>query len=138
MYESDQIVRYLYHHYGSGCVPLFHRLGPLNTALSFVATALRPTRGRRVIALPRHRPVALPVLYNLESSPQCRKVREVLTELDLPYLCKNAPPGSGAYDELPEVGGRRRVPVFIDPNTGSTLADGDAIVDYLYRTYAAG
>ena len=136
LYESARIVRYLYDHYGSGRVPLLQRLGPLNTGLSFVTTALRPTRGRRVVSSLRRDPTALLVLYSRESHPFCRRVREALTEFDLAYVCKNVPRGSPAYDELPAVSGKREVPVLVDPNTGETRNEADAIITYLSRTYA--
>jgi glutathione S-transferase len=136
LYESDQIVRYLYEHYGGGRVPLLQRLGPLNTVLSCVATALRPTRGSRVVSPLRQYPAALLVLYSRESNPLCRRVREALTELDLAYVCKNVPRGSPARDELAAGNGQQRVPLLIDPNTRETRNEADTIIAYLYRTYA--
>jgi glutathione S-transferase len=69
MYESDQIVRYLYNTYGLGVVPALHRLGPLNSTLSFFATTMRPGKGSRVIGQHVQSPRELLVLYNMESSP---------------------------------------------------------------------
>ena len=134
MYESDQVVRYLYNTYGSGVVPL-HRLGPLNSTLSFFATTMRPGKGSRVIGQHRQSPRELLVLYNVESSPYCRKVREALTELDLAYICKNAPRGSRAREQLLNEGGRVVVPFLIDPNHAVKMYESDQIVEYLYRTY---
>ena len=134
MYESDQVVRYLYNTYGSGVVPR-HRLGPLNSTLSFFATTMRPGKGSRVIGQHRQSPRELLVLYNVESSPYCRKVREALTELDLAYICKNAPRGSRAREQLLNEGGRVVVPFLIDPNHAVKMYESDQIVEYLYRTY---
>jgi glutathione S-transferase len=119
LYESDQIVRYLYDHYGSGRVPLLQRLGPLNTLLSFVATALRPTRGRRVVSALQRRPAALLVLYSRESQPFCRQVREAFTELDRLQVCKNVASGSPARDELHAVSGKRRCRCSSTPTLGT-------------------
>ena len=135
MYESDQVVRYLYNTYGSGVVPALHRLGPLNSTLSFFSTTMRPGKGSRVIGQHRQSPRELLVLYNVESSPYCRKVREALTELDLAYICKNAPRGSRAREQLLNEGGRVMVPFLIDPNHGVKMYMSDQIVEYLYRTY---
>jgi len=135
MYESDDIVQYLYKTYGDGRVSWLHRLGPLNTALSFAASASRVTMGRRVVDGHNPAPAELFELYNMESSPYCRKVREALTELDLPYICKNAPKGSSTRDELRNRGGKIMVPFFVDPNNGVQMYESDEIVDYLYTTY---
>jgi glutathione S-transferase len=135
MYESDQVVRYLYNTYGSGVVPALHRLGPLNSTLSFFSTTMRPGKGSRVIGQHRQSPRELLVLYNVESSPYCRKVREALTELDLAYICKNAPRGSRAREQLLNEGGRVVVPFLIDPNHAVKMYESDQIVEYLYRTY---
>ena len=135
MYESDQIVRYLYHTYGSGVVPALLRLGPLNSTLSFFATAMRLGKGSRVIGQHVQSPRELLVLYNMESSPYCRKVREALTELDLAYICKNAPRGSRAREQLLNEGSKVMVPFLIDPNHDVKMYESDQIVEYLYRTY---
>jgi glutathione S-transferase len=76
------------------------------------------------------------VLYSRESNPLCRTVREALTELDLAYVCKNIPHGSPVCDELTAGNGKQRVPMLIDSNTGETRNEADAIIAYLYRTYA--
>jgi glutathione S-transferase len=135
MYESDQIVRYLYNTYGTGVVPALHRLGPLNSTLSFFATTMRPGKGSRVIGRHLQSLRELLILYNMESSPYCRKVREALTELDLAYICKNAPRGSRAREQLRKEGSKVMVPFLIDPNHRVKMYESDQIVEYLYRTY---
>jgi glutathione S-transferase len=67
MYESDDIVQYLYKTYGDGRVSWLHRLGPLNTALSFAASASRVTRGRRVVD--GHNPAPAEYLNSITWSP---------------------------------------------------------------------
>jgi glutathione S-transferase len=135
MYESEDIVRYLYVTYGDGQVPVLHRLGPLNTALSFFASAARAQRGLRAAVKRDAPPPKLLELYNMESSPFCRKVREALVELDLPYVCKNAPKGSSVRDELRQRGGKVMVPYLVDPNTERGMYESDDIVRYLHETY---
>src|SRR3989442_3916839 len=59
-----------------------------NDITSFAATAVRLGRGvfPRVTAARRPDPPKLLELYDFEGCPYCRKVREVLSELDLDYL----------------------------------------------------
>ena len=71
----------------------------------------------------------------MESSPYCRKVREALTELDVAYICKNAPRGSRAREQLLKEGNKMMVPFLIDPNHGVKMYESDQIAQYLYRTY---
>lgn len=137
MYESEDIVRYLYTTYGDGEVPALHRLGPLNTLLSFGASAVRAQHGVAATVKRDSPPPRLLELYNMESSPFCRKVREVLVELDLPYICKNAPQGSEVRDELRERGGKVMVPYLVDANTGTAMYESEDIVRYLQKTYAS-
>src|SRR5262249_47573647 len=103
--------------------------------LSFFATIMRLGRGSRVIGQQLQSPRELLVLYNMESSPYCRKVREALTELDLAYICKNAPRGSRAREQLLKAGSKVMAPFLIDPNHGVKLYESDQIVEYLYRNY---
>src|SRR5215471_4946760 len=92
-------------------------------------------KGSRVIGQHVQSPRELLVLYNMESSPYCRKVREALTELDLAYVCKNAPRGSWAREQLLKEGNKVMVPFLIDPNHDVKMYESDQIVEYLYRTY---
>ena len=96
---------------------------------------MRPGKGSRVVSEHVQSPVELLVLYNMESSPYCRKVREALTELDLAYICKNAPKGSRAREQLLKEGSKMMVPFLIDPNHDVKMYESDQIVEYLYRTY---
>lgn len=138
MYESDDITRHLYQTYGAGRVPVLLKIGYLGNLLSFLATAMRPMRGLRVVAGRKPAPEALLELYNMESSPYCRKAREALSELDLPYVARNVPRGSPARAELEARGGKVQVPYLVDPNTGTEMYESDDIVRYLYRTYGPG
>jgi glutathione S-transferase len=135
MYESDDIVRYLYATYGNGKIPTLQSLGVFNTLLSVGASSVRAQRGVRAEVKRESPPPKLLELYNMESSPFCRKVREVLVELDLPYVCKNAPKGSAVRDELKNRGGKVMVPYLVDANTNTEMYESEDIVDYLRRTY---
>src|SRR5262249_31421632 len=76
-------------------------------------------------------------LYNMEGSPYCRKVREVLNELDLEHTVRNVPKGSPKRAELRKRGGKVQVPYLIDPNTGREMYESDDIVAYLEREYGS-
>src|SRR5512137_536686 len=96
-------------------------------------------------------------LFSFESSPYSRRVRELLCELELPYLLRSTgkarrqdlgPPILRAtlFPALPVAGrnrvallkraGKVQVPYLVDPNTGTELFESDAIRDYLLGTYA--
>src|SRR5438876_80958 len=110
----------------------------VNDITSFAATAVRLGRGAfpRVTAAGRPDPPKLPVLYNMEGSPYCRKVREALSELDLEHVVRNVPKGSPKRAALVERGGKMQVPYLIDPNTDRALYESDDIVAYLEAQYA--
>ena len=75
-------------------------------------------------------------LYDIEVSPYCRLVREVLTELDLDAMILPCPAGGTRFrPEAERVGGKRLFPLLLDENTGTSLYESADIVAYLYRTY---
>src|SRR5262249_24350120 len=137
LYESADIMAYLNATYGGGAragwsVPV---PGLLDVAGSAVASAVRFGRGGRCRAAPLRARVQPLLLYNMEGSPYCRKVREVLCELDLEHLVRNVPKGSPRRAELRERGGKVQVPYLVDPNTGREMYESDDIVAYLEREY---
>jgi glutathione S-transferase len=111
-----------------------------NDLSSFTATIVRLGRGisPRVTADRRPEPKQLLELYDFEACPYCRKVREVLCELDLDYLAHPVAHGSGRTKELIRLGGKRQVPYLVDPNTGARLYESDEIIEYLNEAYGAG
>jgi glutathione S-transferase len=134
LYESDDIVRYLFREYGDGRVPLVLAAGRLTDVGSFAACAWRPGRGVR------YRPARAPEqpleLWSFEASPYCRPVRETLTSLELPYRLHNVGKGSPGRAAFVERSGRMQVPYLADPNTGAELFESEEIVRYLEATYA--
>lgn len=133
MYESDDIVRYLYQHYGAGDPPWWLRLGPVTLAGSVAASALRAGRGMRA---ERSREPERPLeLWSFEASPFCRIVREVLCSLELPYHLHNVGKGSPSRESFVRRSGRMMVPYLADPNTGREMFESADIVRYLYETY---
>lgn len=137
MYESEQIITYLHETYGSGRPALGRALAPLNTFGAALASASRPTMGRRVAesAALRDQPPALLELYNYEASPYCRKVREALNELNLDHHVHSVGKHSARRPKLIERGGKMMVPYLIDPNTGTEMYESEDIIAYLKQTY---
>jgi glutathione S-transferase len=136
LYESEQIIDYLFEEYGPGRSALRRFAAPLNTLTAGAASAVRP-RGARVRdgLEDRDQPDERPFLYNFENSPYCRKVRERLCELNLDYEVRNVAKESTRRPELVERGGQMMVPYLVDPNTGMEMYESDDIVEYLDATY---
>jgi glutathione S-transferase len=105
------------------------------------ALALGPLRIRdtsSVLSLaPRPSPTKSIILYEYESSPFCRRVREIVNLLDLTVEyrpCPGARQGSFS-NELFQRTGRRTVPYLYDENTGTGLFESNDIIEYLLDTY---
>jgi glutathione S-transferase len=156
LYESLDIIAYLFETYGDGEIPLQWRAGKLQTFSSMLASAARGRRGLRVQA--SRQPEQLLELYSFEGSPYARPVRELLCQLELPYLlrsCGRSEPGEWLPPalrqrlelipesqlpnriQLQEEQGRMGIPFLWDPNTGSGLFESDAIIQHLLEHYAA-
>jgi glutathione S-transferase len=136
MYESEDIIDYLHAHYGSGRSIAWRLLSPFNTISASIATAVRPFGGRA--KSPREKqPDVLLELYNFEASPYCRKVREVLNELDLDYRVRSVAKRGRRRADLVELGGRMMVPYLVDANNDVAMYESDDIVAYLRQTYGS-
>ncbi|MCK6555559.1 glutathione S-transferase N-terminal domain-containing protein [Candidatus Binatia bacterium] len=112
-------------------------MGIANDLSSFTATVIRLGRGLypRITAADRQGPAEPLDLYDFEGCPYCRKVREVLSELDLDYISYPVARGSARRVELRKRGGKVQVPYLVDPNTGEAMYESEDIVVYLNRTY---
>ncbi len=133
MYESDDIVAYLFQQYGDGRVPFAIGRGPLPVLSGSFASLARANRGTWV--RPSRAPEQPLELWSFEASPFSRLVREVLCELELPYLLHNVGRGSPSRDAFVKRSGRMMVPFLVDPNTGTELFESADIVRYLESTY---
>lgn len=106
-----------------------------DAAVNLMRFSLRGWRG----ALVRRQtpPPARPLkLYDIETSPFCRLVREVLTELDLDALILPCPRGGRRFrPEAQRVGGKQQFPLLVDENTGDVLYESADIIDHLLRHY---
>jgi glutathione S-transferase len=134
MYESSDIVAYLFAEYGDGRVPLLLGAGPLTDASSIVSGLWRlggGSRYRRARA-----PEELLELYSFEASPFCRIAREALCSLELPYRLHNVASGSARREAFVARSGKMMVPWLADPNTGVEMFESADIVSYLNETYA--
>jgi glutathione S-transferase len=134
MYESDDIVAYLYETYGDGRVPFYLSLGPLTTLSASLASAFRLGLGQG------YRPARAPKkpleLYSFEISPFSRIAREALCALEIPYLLHNVGKKSPSRPAFEKRSGKMMVPYLVDPNTGTQMFESADIVAYLERTYA--
>jgi glutathione S-transferase len=135
MYESDEIVRYLFAEYGDGKVPVLLAAGPLTLATAMLASGFRLGLGERV--RPSRAPERPLELWSFEASPFCRIAREALCTLEIPYRLHNVGKGSPGRVALVERAGRMMVPYLADPNTGIELFESADIVAYLEDTYGA-
>jgi len=134
MYESDDIVRYLFEHYGDGRVPMMLAMGPLTDISCVISSVPRGRGGSRVT--PSRAPKQPLELVSFEASPFSRIVRETLCTLELPYLLRNVARGSPSRDAFVRRAGRMMVPWLCDPNTGAELFESRDIVEYLTEQYA--
>ena len=135
MYESDDIVKYLFAEYGKGPPPAV-LLGSWAAVTGSLASALR--LGLGTDAEPSRAPREPLELWSFEASPYCRIVREKLCTLELPYRVHNVGKGSPKRAAFVERSGKMQVPYLLDPNTGAAMFESDAIVAYLAQEYGAG
>ena len=135
MYESDDIIRYLFKTYGNGPAPMMLRLGPVTDVTAAAASAWRLRAGRT------YRPARAPEkpleLWSFEASPFCRLAREALCSLELPYVLHNVAKGSTGREAFVARSGKMMVPYLVDPNTGRSMFESADIVRYLDETYGA-
>ena len=106
----------------------------LNDVTSWAISVARLGRGLRAGAMAR--PPKLLELYEFEACPYCRKVREVLSELDFEYICRPCGRGSKNRPLVRARGGKEQFPFLVDDNAGLALYESEAIIDHLCQTYA--
>ena len=154
MYESLDIVAYLFETYGQRKLPLKWRAGRLQTVGSMLASAPRLKSGTRIRT--SQMPEFLLELYSFESSPYARPVRELLCEMEIPYILRSCgrtrlqewilPPLRQALGITPESDidnrrslqqqeGKVAIPYLYDPNTEEGLFESEEILAYLQDTY---
>ncbi|XP_060201194.1 uncharacterized protein LOC132629832 [Lycium barbarum] len=78
-------------------------------------------------------------IYEFESCPFCRKVREIVAVLDLDVLFYPCPRnGPNFRPKVGQMGGKQLFPYMVDPNTGVAMYESDAIIKYLVGKYGDG
>ncbi|MGB1140065.1 MAG: glutathione S-transferase N-terminal domain-containing protein [Halioglobus sp.] len=156
MYESLDIIAYLFETYGQRDLPLKWKAGKLQTLGSMLASAPRMNQGMQ--ARPGTEPDYLMELYSFESSPYARPVREKLCEMEMAYIVRNCGrtrleewllPGvrerlgieaDSELDnrrELQAAEGRVSIPYLYDPNTELGLFESGDIIAYLDTNYGS-
>lgn len=137
MYESEEIVKYLFNEYGPGeahIPPLL--IDEFSTLSSRIATTMRPLPWHGFYSIASKAPAIPLELWSRESCPHSRIVREALDTLELPYMIRNVAYGSMKYQEFAKITqGNASTPFLVDPNTSCQMLDGEVIVQYLYDTY---
>lgn len=72
-------------------------------------------------------------LYQFESCPYCKMVREKLSELQITYVNINVPRDRSQRQEVIQVSGQPSVPVLVDGDV--VLDDEEKILPYLQEKY---
>jgi glutathione S-transferase len=107
-------------------VQAFARFG----SAAFVSGNLSNFRGRP------EKPIEL---YEFEGCPFCRKVREVVTILDIDAIFYPCPQGGPTFrPKAKELSGKSQFPFMVDPNTGTSMLESDDIIKYLVNKYGDG
>lgn len=155
LYGYDKVLRYLFEQYGGSHCSRDFPLSFFTRLSSLAGTVVRHGAGK--YASPSRRHEFLLELYSFESSPYARPVRELMCELELPYVLHNV--GKAQWDDylLPFVRdrlftkftgstesrgslfqnvGRVSVPYLVDPNSGTALFESGDILAYLRSQYA--
>lgn len=113
--------------------PVLHQLNVLGSTF---ASTINLWRGTSLVN-EAEKPKYLLKLYDFESCPYCRAVREALTALHLDaeiYPCpKN---GARFRPEAEKLGGKLLFPMLVDANTQTVMHESEDIIAYLFRTYA--
>ncbi|XP_048557607.1 uncharacterized protein LOC125538395 isoform X2 [Triticum urartu] len=137
MYESGDIVKYLFKQYGQGKSPSF---GLLESTIftGWVPTLLRAGRGMTMWSKAGVIPAEKLELFSFENNTYARIVREALCELELPYVLQNVGEGSSKMSSLLSLAGSKQVPYLMDPNTGFRSGDHKTILSYLFQQYSLG
>jgi glutathione S-transferase len=110
----------------------------LDVATSFASSVLELGAGLLVRDSARQ-PEQLLELYEFESCPFCRRVREALSVMDLDAKILPCPPGGMRFrPEVAARGGKAQFPFLVDPNTDRWMYESSDIVRYLASTYGDG
>lgn len=113
----------------------------IKSAQAATSTLLRGGRGVMGTADPMQPEKSL-ILYEYEACPYSRRVREVMTLLNLDFESRPSPHKGHVYrDELEKLAGKAQVPFLIDENFADDedshqILDSQAIIDHLFAHYS--
>ena len=149
MYESNDIIAYLMKTYGDKAkTPFIYKLA--SSPISFVSlalvTALRVFPEHGLMRIPSKKPREPLVLWSFEPSPFCKKVREILSSLEIKYVLRNcakqSPKRKEFYEKYASMLSKWRknvnfiqVPLLEDPNTNKVMLESEDIRKYLVEQY---
>jgi len=78
-------------------------------------------------------------IYEFEGCPFCRKVREIVSILDIDVLFYPCPKdGPNFRPKANQMGGKKMFPYMVDPNTNVAMYESDDIIKYLVEKYGDG
>jgi len=100
------------------CLLIYDGLLRANTRASIIMTSVKPI-----------------VLYGHATGPNPWKISIVLEELSMPFELKIVPKNELKQPAYEAINPNGRVPAIQDPNTGITLWESGAIIEYLMETY---
>ncbi|WP_173910379.1 glutathione S-transferase N-terminal domain-containing protein [Acinetobacter sp. Marseille-Q1618] len=107
----------------------------IKVAQALISAITEGGRGANGTPFPNQPEKALK-LYEFEGSPFCRRVREVMTLLNLDYEVYPCPKGGTKYRAIAkEQGGKAQFPFLIDENTGEKLYESQDIIHHLFKNY---
>ena len=110
----------------------------LDVTTSWMASIARGGAGMRASHVGA-RPAKRLELYEFEACPFCRRVREMLTALDLEARILPCPKGGDRFRSIVRArGGKEQFPYLVDANTGDSLYESSAIVAHLSKHYGEG
>ncbi len=101
---------------------------------SIGASSIRSWKGTSASKTVQQPPKNL-ILFDQEASPDCRFVREALTELNLNAMIVPCPIGGNSIKLLLEESGSSELPRLVDPNTDENILGRENIIRYLYKEY---
>ena len=137
MYESDDIIAYLFEKYGGGAANVPSSLAPGIATTLACGLGMLPRMGAGSRFEETKKSPKQPLVYwGYEASPFCKIVRERLNELELPHLQRSCARGSSKRQELLDKTGFFQAPYLEDPNTGAAMFESKDIIEYLDQTYA--
>ena len=118
-------------------LPIKNLTHTIKSTQAFGTALLRGGLGIMGTAHPKQPEKAL-ILYEHEACPYCRRVREVMTHLNLDYVSHPSPHKGQTYrQQLKQLSGATQVPYLVDENTGEKIIESQDIIDYLFAHYSS-